>query len=80
MIEWFKSSYSGGDNDCVEVAHLPVPFRKSSYSAGQSACVEVADTPTRHAVRDSKTLEQPPLAFDRTEWRAFIGVVQDGHR
>ncbi|MFE7720119.1 DUF397 domain-containing protein [Nocardia rhizosphaerihabitans] len=20
--EWFKSSYSGGGNDCVEVAHL----------------------------------------------------------
>ncbi|MFC8527237.1 DUF397 domain-containing protein [Nocardia sp. NPDC057227] len=20
--EWFKSSYSGGDNNCVEVAHL----------------------------------------------------------
>ncbi|MEV2276071.1 DUF397 domain-containing protein [Nocardiopsis sp. NPDC049922] len=51
-------------------------FRKSTYSANAQACVEVADTPTLHAVRDSKTLEQSPLMFDRAEWRAFIDATR----
>lgn len=55
-------------------------FRKSSYSANAQACVEVADTPARHAVRDSKTLEQAPLVYDRTEWRAFLGSAKNDRR
>lgn len=58
MIRWFKSSYSGGSNNCVEVA----------------------DTPDLHAVRDSKTPDQAPLAFDRTEWQAFISITQGNQR
>ncbi|MEV0360102.1 DUF397 domain-containing protein [Nocardia sp. NPDC050697] len=35
--EWFKSSHSGGGNDCVEVAHLDgglVGVRDSKNAAG----------------------------------------------
>ncbi|QVJ00304.1 DUF397 domain-containing protein [Nocardiopsis eucommiae] len=47
---FFKSSYSGSGDNCVEVA-----FRKSSYSGSSGAeCVEVADTPTASLVRDTQ--------------------------
>ncbi|MFI6577599.1 DUF397 domain-containing protein [Nocardiopsis sp. NPDC050513] len=52
------------------------PFRKSSYSANAQACVEVADAAALHAVRDSKALEQSPLMFGRSEWRAFIDATR----
>ncbi|UGT62172.1 DUF397 domain-containing protein [Nocardia asteroides] len=35
--EWFKSSYSGGDNNCVEIAHVEgglVGVRDSKNAAG----------------------------------------------
>ena len=53
---WFKSTYSGSQGDCVEVAHVPTHFRKSSYSSGANNCVEVADRPTGAAVRDTRTV------------------------
>jgi len=37
-----KSSYSAQDQNCVEVATLPVKYRKSSHSAHSPNCVEVA--------------------------------------
>ncbi|WP_280363400.1 DUF397 domain-containing protein [Nocardia wallacei] len=36
-VEWFKSSYSGGDKECVEVAFLPndlVGVRDSKARSG----------------------------------------------
>ena len=36
---WRKSSYSGTQSNCVEVA---MAWRKSSYSGSQTECVEVA--------------------------------------
>lgn len=67
-IQWRKSSYSGGNGDCVEVG-----WRKSSYSGNGEACVEVgwpalADV----AVRDSKHPTGPTLAFSVGRWRAFL--------
>ncbi|MEU2946768.1 DUF397 domain-containing protein [Nocardiopsis alba] len=41
-----KSSHSGRDQDCVEVAHLPTDFHKSSHSGHSQNCVEVAHLPT----------------------------------
>lgn len=43
---WRKSSYSGDQGDCVELA-----WRKSSHSGDQSDCVELA---YEGAIRDSK--------------------------
>ncbi|MEU0236719.1 DUF397 domain-containing protein [Nocardiopsis sp. NPDC006198] len=66
-LVFFKSSYSAGENECVEVA-----FRKSSYSGSQSACVEVADLPAGTAIRDSKHPERGHLDIPRSEWAAFL--------
>jgi uncharacterized protein DUF397 len=46
---WRKSSYSGSESNCVELA-----WRKSSYSADEGNCVELAHTATAGAIRDSK--------------------------
>ncbi|WP_017573743.1 DUF397 domain-containing protein [Nocardiopsis halotolerans] len=72
MIQWFKSSYSGGDNDCVEAAHVPAqPWHKASYSVEQGECVEVAEGPLT-GVRDTKHRELGALFFASAEWQAFI--------
>lgn len=71
MSEWYKSSYSGGDNNCVEAAHLPADFRTSSYSVEQGACVEVAEGPVT-GVRDTQSRELGALFFDAGEWQAFL--------
>lgn len=46
---WRKSSYSGDQSDCVELA-----WRKSSHSGNEGDCVELAHTGTTGAIRDSK--------------------------
>ncbi|MEU0491461.1 DUF397 domain-containing protein [Nocardiopsis sp. NPDC006139] len=69
---WRKSSYSGVNGNCVEVAHLPANFRKSSYSAQDQNCVEIADLPCGAAVRDSKHPTAGHLPFPSPEWTAFL--------
>ncbi|WP_425572140.1 DUF397 domain-containing protein [Nocardiopsis exhalans] len=69
---WRKSSYSGVNNDCVEVAHIPAGFRKSSYSGHDQNCVEVADLPCGAAVRDSKNPAKGHFPFPAAEWSAFL--------
>jgi hypothetical protein len=64
---WRKSSFSGGDGDCVEVG-----WRKSSFSATDGDCVEVAAGVSAVAVRDSKNSSGPVLDFPLSEWRAFL--------
>ncbi|MEU6508725.1 MULTISPECIES: DUF397 domain-containing protein [Streptomyces] len=52
-------------------------WMKSSYSAGNGACVEVklpADAAL--AVRDSKNVEGPVLAFPTDAWNAFVASVK----
>ncbi|MFG3047575.1 DUF397 domain-containing protein [Streptomyces sp. NPDC048202] len=52
-------------------------WMKSSYSAGNGACVEVkSPTAAALAVRDSKDLEGPVLAFPATAWTAFVTSVK----
>ncbi|MGK8485996.1 DUF397 domain-containing protein [Nocardia asiatica] len=44
--EWFKSSYSGGDKECVEVAFLPnglVGVRDSKNPAGPALAFSSRD-------------------------------------
>lgn len=59
-LKWFKSSYSGSEGECVEVA---VQWFKSSYSSEEGECVEVATCPATIHVRDSKNLTGPQLAL-----------------
>ncbi|WP_116247807.1 DUF397 domain-containing protein [Nocardiopsis sp. FIRDI 009] len=75
-LKFRKSSYSGHDQDCVEVAHIPTGFRKSSYSGQDQDCVEVADLPCGAAVRDSKNPSHDHLPFPSVEWDAFLSAAR----
>ncbi|NKZ00855.1 DUF397 domain-containing protein [Nocardiopsis alborubida] len=78
-LKFRKSSCSGVNGDCVEVAHIPTDFRKSSYSGHDQNCVEVADLPCGAAVRDSKNPTKGHLPFPATEWDAFLTIARTGH-
>lgn len=73
-----KSSYSGQEPNCVEVAHIPAGFRQSSRSRVNGNCVEVADLPCGAAVRDSKAPEAGHLPFSSAEWTAFLISARTG--
>ncbi|MEU5848313.1 DUF397 domain-containing protein [Saccharopolyspora shandongensis] len=80
---WRKSSYSSGNNNCVEIAELrdaSAVWRKSSYSGNDGGnCVEVGAAPGARGVRDSKLGESSPvLAFSRDAWASFLGKVKAG--
>ena len=53
-------------------------WRKSSYSGNTGNCVEVSVTESVVAVRDSKDLGRPQLAFTPAEWQAFAAIVKTG--
>jgi hypothetical protein len=76
--QWRKSSYSGGNGACVEVAHVPAQWRKSSRSSANGACVEIAHLPEAIAVRDSMDPVGPKLIFKPADWRAFVSGVLGG--
>lgn len=60
---WRKSSFSGSNTNCVEVA-----WRKSSFSGSNTDCVEVAMTVVAVGVRDSKNTTGPSLSFPLSAW------------
>ena len=45
-LKFHKSTYSGQDQNCVEVAPVLPVFHKSTYSGQHQECVEVAPIPT----------------------------------
>ncbi|MFC8130029.1 DUF397 domain-containing protein [Streptomyces sp. NPDC057302] len=75
-LEWFKSSYSSGNegDSCVEVA---LEWHKSSYSSSGDGndCVEVATTPATIHLRDSKIPQGPQLAFAPAAWIGFVAYA-----
>jgi hypothetical protein len=60
---WFKSSRSGGQSDCVEVAVTEGSKEGSDHVI---------------TVRDSKNPDGPKLVFTPAEWEAFTAGVRDG--
>jgi hypothetical protein len=57
-------------------------WRKSSYSGEGDGnnCVEIAATPTRIAVRDSKTPTTPPLSFPVSAFAPFLEALKAAPR
>jgi hypothetical protein len=80
LLEFRKSTYSTGHENCVEVAQLAPAFRKSSYSSSGENCVEVADLPTGAAIRDSKHPDAGFLPVGAAEWVSFARIVATDHR
>ena len=76
--QWRKSSYSGGNGACIEVAYMPARWRKRNRSSANGACVEVADLPEAIAVRDSKDPAGPKLIFTPAGWQEFVSAVAEG--
>jgi hypothetical protein len=71
-IAWRKSSYSASNGNCVEIG-----WRKSSYSASNGGCVEIGwPASAEVAVRDSKQVAGPTLAFATPIWRTFLVTVR----
>jgi hypothetical protein len=75
-VVWRKSTYSGGNGSCVEVADVRVVWRKSTRSGGNGDCVEVADLRRAVAVRDSKNPTGGALRFSPDEWKTFLQSVR----
>ncbi|MDO0935478.1 DUF397 domain-containing protein [Streptomyces sp. DG2A-72] len=78
-LDWFKSSYSGGEGgECLEVAYT---WRKSTYSSGEGGeCLEVATCPHTIHIRDSKNPTGPHLTLSPTTWSAFLSGEFVGER
>jgi uncharacterized protein DUF397 len=70
---WRKSSYSGNEGNCVEVAPM---WRKSSYSGNSANCVEVAASAEKVAVRDSKNPTGPMITAPA--FAAFLADTKAG--
>lgn len=78
---WIKSSRSGSNGECVEVALnlVGANWRKSSRSAGNGQCVEVAGNLAGVVgVRDSKDPAGPVLVVHPAAFEAFAGMVKRG--
>lgn len=69
---WRKSSRSGGEGDCVEVAAFAAP------AGARSSAVGVRDGVV--GVRDSKDRPGPALSFGSAAWARFVAAVPAGER
>jgi hypothetical protein len=70
--EWRKSSYSGANGSCVEVAPLP------GAVAGSAVTDATGEAGARIGVRDSKDRGGPALVFSARQWRSFAAGIKAG--
>lgn len=76
---WRKSSRSGGEGDCVEVAAFAAPVGARSSAVGaRDGVVGVRDGVV--GVRDSKDRPGPALSFGSAAWARFVAAVPAGER
>jgi hypothetical protein len=76
-VAWRKSSYSGANGSCVEVA--PVPGAAlGSTALDSTALSSTGSPPGMIAVRDSKNRSGPALVFTAPQWRMFAIAVKAG--
>jgi Domain of unknown function (DUF397) len=76
-VAWRKSSHSGANGSCVEVA--PVPGAALDGTALDStALTSTGSPPGMIAVRDSKNRSGPALVFTARQWRTFAAGVKAG--
>ncbi|MFE0101702.1 DUF397 domain-containing protein [Streptomyces sp. NPDC059009] len=70
-LAWFKSSYSSGEGECLEVA---LNWTKSSRSGSEGECLEVIAHPDCIHIRDSKQAPEtaPTLQVTPTTWTTFL--------
>lgn len=74
---WRKSSYSGTETNCIEIAYPD--WRKSSYSGTETECIEIAypvAAPTV-GIRDSKNPTGGYLTFPHTALHRLIRTITD---
>ena len=72
-LPWRKSTYSGENGGCVEIATLP-------GNRAESDGVQVTTRTRAVALRDSKNPAGPILMFTPEDWRAFLHmVINDNH-
>jgi hypothetical protein len=72
---WRKSSCSGANANCVEVAAV---WRTSTRSGVNSNCVEVAPGVGEVAVRDSKNPTGHVLILNGAQWTTFLDALKNG--
>jgi hypothetical protein len=70
--QWRKSSYSGANGSCVEVA--PVP----GTVVGGAAAGCSGELGGVIAVRDSKDRRGPSLVFTARQWRSLTAGIKAG--
>ena len=80
--DWRKSTFSGTNDACVEVASGAAitvrdtdDWRKSSFSGTNSNCVEVAGG-AAVSVRDTKDRSGAELTFTAAGWSAFTASLR----
>jgi hypothetical protein len=70
-MRWRKSTFSGNDANCVEIA-----WRKSSFSAGDANCVELAWGGVAAAIRDSKNPDAGRLDVSAHALASLVAVTK----
>ncbi|GDY34053.1 DUF397 domain-containing protein [Gandjariella thermophila] len=75
QTRWRKSSYSGSNTNCIEIAF---GWRKRSYGGDDANCVEVAFGDAVVGIRDSKNPSAGHITVPRDTFQAFLTAINKG--